>query len=288
MPPKTIQVKIPHQPQPIDGAITIPSDYTEEKAKNYSLVILTHGAGGDMNNDFLVKFAEALATDGILCLRFTCVSLNLAVRVKAFHAAIKFAQKSYPVQNVILSGRSMGSRAALQASIEAPQDCVGVLFLAYPLHRPDDQSNLRDKPLFDLCKPSLFVSGTSDAMNDLNLLRQTLKKMKHKDDVPPRFHFIDGGDHSFKVKGGKAANEKVTASVLAFCVNWCKQIFGIPTASGTAEEQSDEPLPKLSDKKRKRVSGEDGSLHVAGTDSPTKKSKTLESYFSKPKQHDSN
>jgi predicted alpha/beta-fold hydrolase len=102
MPTKTLKVKIPHQPQPIDGAITLPANYVESDAKNFHLVILTHGAGGDMNNDFLKKLAEALATNGILCLRFTCISLNLAVRVKAFHAALKFAQKSYPVKSVIV------------------------------------------------------------------------------------------------------------------------------------------------------------------------------------------
>lgn len=47
----------------------------------------------------------------------------------------------------------MGSRAALGCANESPEDCVGVLFLAYPLHRPGDLKNLRDQPLYELCRP---------------------------------------------------------------------------------------------------------------------------------------
>jgi hypothetical protein len=119
-------------------------------------------------------------------------------------------------------------------------------------------------------------------MNDLDLLHQTLGKMKHKKDVPPEFHFIEGGDHSFKVKGGKAANEKSTTTVLKICVDWCKKIFGISTDQGSEEVQEDALATNTSEKKRKRPSDEADSAASTATNSPTKKSKTLETYFSKP------
>ena len=49
-------------------------------------VIVTHGAGGDMNLPQLVALARALASGGFLCLRFTCKGPNLAHRVKAYRA----------------------------------------------------------------------------------------------------------------------------------------------------------------------------------------------------------
>lgn len=104
MPPKRVDVSIPHAPQPIVGCISLPDKYDKSKPENHHLVILTHGAGGDMNNDFLIKLADSLATNGILCLRFTCISLVLAVRAKAFHAAIKFANSNYPVASIIVAG----------------------------------------------------------------------------------------------------------------------------------------------------------------------------------------
>lgn len=104
MAPKQIDVKIPNGSSPIAACISIPTTYDKSKADQHHLVILTHGAGGDMNNDFLVKLADYLASNGILCLRFTCSSLNLPVRVKAFHAAISFVKQEYPVKSLIVSG----------------------------------------------------------------------------------------------------------------------------------------------------------------------------------------
>lgn len=51
-------------------------------------VILTHGAGGDMNFRHLVSLAHSLVSSGIICLRFTCKGLNLGYRVKAYRAVL--------------------------------------------------------------------------------------------------------------------------------------------------------------------------------------------------------
>ena len=51
---------------------------------NHYGVILTHGAGGDMNHAQLVSFATALAEVGFLVLRFTCKGLNIKYRSKVY------------------------------------------------------------------------------------------------------------------------------------------------------------------------------------------------------------
>ncbi|XP_075334656.1 LOW QUALITY PROTEIN: testis-expressed protein 30 [Odontesthes bonariensis] len=74
-------VKVPFGTKYLDAALCVPVSVTVHTA-----VVLTHGAGGDMNFRQLVSLAHALASQGFLCLRFTCKGLNLVYRVKPCHA----------------------------------------------------------------------------------------------------------------------------------------------------------------------------------------------------------
>ena len=67
----------------VDAAVCVPAD---SETRVHSAVILTHGAGGDMHFPPLVSLARALASSGVISLRFTCRALNLSYRVKVFHA----------------------------------------------------------------------------------------------------------------------------------------------------------------------------------------------------------
>lgn len=64
--------------------ITIPDKATDVRTG----LVLTHGAGGDMNFRHLVSLAQAVAASGHLCVRFTCKGLNLAYRVRAYGAVV--------------------------------------------------------------------------------------------------------------------------------------------------------------------------------------------------------
>lgn len=66
----------------LDAAMCFPASETDVD----TAVILTHGAGGDMNFKHLVSLARALASNGFLCFRFTCKGLNLGYKVKAYRA----------------------------------------------------------------------------------------------------------------------------------------------------------------------------------------------------------
>lgn len=66
----------------LDAALCFPASVKDV----HTAVILTHGAGGDMNFKHLVSLAHALASGGFICLRFTCKALNLGYRVKAYRA----------------------------------------------------------------------------------------------------------------------------------------------------------------------------------------------------------
>lgn len=75
-------VKVPFGTKFLDAALCLPAFM-----KNASTaIILTHGAGGDMNFRHLRSLTHALASAGFICMRFTCKSLNLGYRVKAYRA----------------------------------------------------------------------------------------------------------------------------------------------------------------------------------------------------------
>lgn len=75
-------VKVPFGTKHLEAVVCIPAAVRDV----HTAVILTHGAGGDMNYKQLVSLAQALASSGFLCIRFTCKGLNLSYRVKAYHA----------------------------------------------------------------------------------------------------------------------------------------------------------------------------------------------------------
>lgn len=64
--------------------ITVPDKVADVR----TVLVLTHGAGGDMNFRHLVSLAQAVAACEHLCVRFTCKSLNLTYRVKAYGAVL--------------------------------------------------------------------------------------------------------------------------------------------------------------------------------------------------------
>lgn len=76
------RVKVPFGTKHLDACLCVPASVKHV----HTAVILTHGAGGDMNFRHLVSLAHTLASNGFFCLRFTCKGLNLAYRVKAYHA----------------------------------------------------------------------------------------------------------------------------------------------------------------------------------------------------------
>uniref|UniRef100_A0A8C3UVE9 KANL3/Tex30 alpha/beta hydrolase-like domain-containing protein n=2 Tax=Catharus ustulatus TaxID=91951 RepID=A0A8C3UVE9_CATUS len=211
-----VKVKIPFGNKYLDAIFSVP-----EKKPTYG-VILTHGAGGDMNFPHLVSLAAYLASHGVLCLRFTCKGLNVAYRTKAFKAVLEYLKLSddYKLSGVFLAGRSMGSRAATSVIRQLSQGddddgfIQGLVCLSYPLHRPKLQSKLRDEDLLLIRCPVLFVSGSADEMCEKQLLEGVVSKMK----APKKIHWIDKANHGMAVKGRTTNDvmEEINAQVFSW------------------------------------------------------------------------
>ncbi|KAJ8386721.1 hypothetical protein AAFF_G00166700 [Aldrovandia affinis] len=215
------KVKIPFGSKHLDATLSIPAKASDVK----SAVVLTHGAGGDMNFRHLVSLAEVLASTGLLCLRFTCKGLNLVYRVKAYNAVVEYVQnlKTFTFKNIFLGGRSMGARAAAalvrRLTEEAGDAVQGLVCLSFPLHPPGRTRDHR-KRSEDLLRlthtPVLFVSGTADEMCQRDLLEDLTKKMN----VPTAVHWTEGASHGLAVRGRpeeevlEEVNSRISAWIL--------------------------------------------------------------------------
>jgi uncharacterized protein len=115
------------------------------------------------------------------------------ILVRAHLAAIKQAEAHHPDHELILIGKSMGSRIGCHVALEHP--VAKIICLGYPLVAAGDSGKIRDQVLLELQTPILFVQGTRDPMCPLEHLAQVRKKMS----APSKLFVVDAGDHSLQV-----------------------------------------------------------------------------------------
>jgi predicted alpha/beta-hydrolase family hydrolase len=161
-------------------------------------LIFTHGAGGTLSAPAVVNFCNGFCTARpVLVFQG---SMNLASRVKGFHACIENVdEEKGDVTHLVLGGRSMGARAAVMAAAEVlEQDeeaAVKLVLVSYPLQGPKD---VRDHILLSLPASVnvLFVIGDRDAMCPLDLLNDVRSKMEAKSQLV----VVQGADHGMHTK----------------------------------------------------------------------------------------
>lgn len=161
-------------------------------------IVIAHGAGGNMNTQFIDFFHQAFAHAGYPSLKFNFFYSEAKRKypdsqpllMKCFEKAIAAMSQD----RLIIGGKSMGGRIASYVA-EDPR-VAGLLFLGYPLHPPGKIDQLRDQHLYDIGKPMLFVSGTKDPFARIDLLQRTLKK------IGPlaTSYLVEGGGHSLEVR----------------------------------------------------------------------------------------
>jgi predicted alpha/beta-hydrolase family hydrolase len=115
-------------------------------------------------------------------------------------------------------GRSFGGRMTSQAQAEEPLTNVrGLAFLAFPLHPAGKPGIDRADHLANVRVPMLFISGTRDALAELDLLQPVIAGLGGRASL----HLVDEADHSFKVaaKSGRT-NAEAEADALDALANW--------------------------------------------------------------------
>ena len=115
------------------------------------------------------------------------------VLIRAHLAAIDQAQARHPDHELILIGKSMGSRMGCHVALERPVSKL--VCLGYPLIAAGNSGKVRDQVLLELQTPVLFVQGTRDPLCPLERLSEVRKKMR----APSKLFAVDAGDHSLQV-----------------------------------------------------------------------------------------
>jgi uncharacterized protein len=182
-------------------------------------VLLTHGAGGDLDNAGLVALAELLAELG-----HPVVRANLPYREAGRRGAPRAESNVAHLRRVldsaanitglegpwIAGGKSYGGRvASLLAAERERADLLGLLFYGYPLHPPGKLDRLRVDHWPRVPVPCLFLQGTRDTFCEAGLLEQHVHKLPRRATI----QLVEGGDHSLKVTGAASPTGEPSSAV---------------------------------------------------------------------------
>jgi hypothetical protein len=166
------------------------------------MLALAHGAGAGMRHPHLERLSERLADQGIATLRYEFAYMAAGSkrpdRPPLLHAAVRTAvaaaRELCHELPLFAGGRSMGGRMTSQAEAVEPLGVSGLVFFAFPLHPPKQPGIERARHLFDIRRPMLFVSGTRDALADLELLHDVTSRLGAR----AQLREIAGANHSFE------------------------------------------------------------------------------------------
>ncbi|MEA2613869.1 MAG: uncharacterized protein QOI52_1828 [Chloroflexota bacterium] len=186
-------------------------------AKVWASIVIAHGAGAGMDHPFLAGFARAIADEGVGALRVNFPYMEAGrrspdrppVAVAALVAAFGMAkERAKPREPIWMGGKSFGGRMASVAVAEGLL-AAGLVFLGYPLHPPGKPDRVRDEHLYAIEVPMLFIEGTSDPFATPAVLKPVLKRLGKRATLHP----IEGGGHSFEVRGAKRDARETGASL---------------------------------------------------------------------------
>jgi uncharacterized protein len=187
---------------------------------NQSGLIVTHGAGGNVQAPLLRALADTFAEKG-----FTVLRCNLPYRqVRPFgppgpgdasrdRAGLKNAitpMGKMVTGNVFLAGHSYGGRQGSMLCAQEPGLVAGLLLLSYPLHPPRRPEQQRTQHLPDLRTPTLFVHGTRDPFGSSEELQRAVKMIPANTKLMP----VDGAGHDLGFKG-KMRNDKLPSLIFS-------------------------------------------------------------------------
>jgi predicted alpha/beta-hydrolase family hydrolase len=213
-------------------AVALPSGNAEVSAdlvmpsSAWAFAAVAHGAGAGYRHPFLTGFADALAREGVATLRFNFPYAEAGRRMPgpAAHAIATWAAVHVELAEraagapVFAMGKSYGGRMASMAAAEGAIDPVGLVYLGYPLHPPGSPDKARTSHLPDVPQPQLFVEGTNDPFIDPH---EQLEAAVASCRVAA-IAWIDGGGHSFEVKGRKRPADEVAEGLAPLVADWMR------------------------------------------------------------------
>jgi uncharacterized protein len=194
---------------PVSSAWVAPKDVV-------ATLVVAHGAGAGMDHPFLVGFCRAIGEASVATLRFNFPYAERGRRSpdpervlrETWLAAFDAASGRSGGRPVLAGGKSLGGRIASMC-VANGMPAAGLVFLGYPLHPPGKPERIRAEHLEKITVPMLFLEGTKDPFARPELLGPVVKQLGDRATLEP----VEGGDHSFRVRGVKADDREIGAAL---------------------------------------------------------------------------
>jgi predicted alpha/beta-hydrolase family hydrolase len=196
-------------------------------------LVLAHGAGAGQTSSFMVRTGAELSARGITVATFDfpymtagrSVPDRAPVLEASWREAIAAAREQLGAVPLFIGGKSMGGRISSHVASQGAIGAVaGLVLLGYPLHPPGRPEQRRDAHLPPIAEPLLFVQGSRDTFGTADEMRALLPSLQRA-----TLHEVSGGDHSFKVPGGKAKQEPAFLGVMDAVAGWIRSILSRPS-----------------------------------------------------------
>ena len=215
---RALSIEVGHHGS-VSALLTVPS-------KADACFVFAHGAGAGMAHPFMAEVASSLAGRGVATLRYQFPYMEKGskrpdapgVAHAAVRAAVDAAAQTCPGLPLIAGGKSFGARMTSQAQAKAPlAGVLGLAFFGFPLHPVGAPSSDRAAHLADVRIPMLFLQGTNDRLEELDLLKPVVKQLGAR----ATLHLLESADHSFHVPKRSGRNDsEVMAEALDAFVAW--------------------------------------------------------------------
>lgn len=211
------------------GDVEVSADWTRPEDA-WAVVAVAHGAGAGYRHPFLTGFTDALNRHGLATLRFTFPYSEAGRRmpgpasqaVRTWTEVGRFAADRAPDLPLWAAGKSYGGRMASMAAWEGVIDPAGLVYLGYPLHPPGEPAKARVAHLPAITQPQLYVEGTNDPFVDPH--DQLEAAVASCQDAV--IAWVEGGGHSFEVKGVKRSADEIGADLAPLVVSWLRERAG--------------------------------------------------------------
>ncbi len=168
-----------------------------------TVLVLWHGAGGDVDHPTLVRTAVRAAEKGAFVARarfpYRIEGRKAPDRMPKLIASARrtvddvVERSGVSEPRLILGGRSMGGRVTSHLAAEGAR-IDALVFFAYPLHPPGQPTKLRDAHLSAVRCPMLFLQGDRDKLAELGLLKSVLTRLRDR----ATLEVLAGADHGMK------------------------------------------------------------------------------------------
>lgn len=193
------------------------------------ILVLGHGASSNMRTPMLQTIAERLAEQNIATFRYNFPYSekgggrnSVATCIATIRSAVAAAHEAAPDLPVLAGGHSFSGRMTSTAASESPLENVqGLVFFSFPLHPAGEPAIKRADHLASVIVPMLFLSGTRDALAELDLLQPVVKNLGPS----ATLHLLDTADHSFKIlKRTRTSGEDVFVEMARTVREWATEL----------------------------------------------------------------